>query len=130
MRYFEISAFADLKNIYGNTQDGIHAASLGGTLQAVINGFAGMHISKGILSFDPQLPPGWKRIRMPIKFRGFDISVDIDKTNVSLNPSSSRKTDKLPVRVYGVLHTLKANKKISFSRKIKKKPSYEAVEFY
>ncbi len=129
-RYFEIATYADLRNIYGNTKDGIHAASLGGTLQALTNGFVGMRIKKGILSFNPQLPPEWKKLKFSIKFRGFDISVNIYEDKVNLYLHSRRKTDRLQVRVYGILHTLRANKKISFLQKHKKKLPSETVEFY
>jgi len=129
-RYFEMSAYADLKNIYGNTKDGIHAASLGGTLQAVINGFAGMRIKRGVLSFNPHLPPEWRKVRFSIRFRGFDIAADISDAKVCLYPHSARKTDTLQVRVYGALHTIEANRKSAFSKKLKKKQYCETVEFY
>ncbi|MCL0062415.1 hypothetical protein M1N62_05615 [Thermodesulfovibrionales bacterium] len=128
--YFEIATYADLKNIYGNTAMGIHAASLGGTWQALIHGFAGMKIRKEILSFNPHLPSQWKRLRTSIKFRGSDISVDIDKEKVNLYFSSKSKTDQLPIRVYGTRYTLLANKKVTFYKKYKKKVTYDTKGLY
>jgi trehalose/maltose hydrolase-like predicted phosphorylase len=128
--YFDIASHADLKNVYGNTGDGIHAASLGGVWQALIHGFAGMRIRRGILSFSPQLPSEWKKIKFSFKFKGYDISADIGQEKVSLYFSSKRKTDQLPVRVYRVLHTLQANKKVSFHKKRKKKIAYDTRGLY
>ncbi len=128
--YFKIATYADLENIYGNTDMGIHAASLGGAWQALINGFAGMRIRKGILSFNPQLPSEWKSIKFSIKFRDFDILVNIDEEKVNLYFGSKRKTDRLPVRVYGVSHTLLANKKVSFYKKHKKKITFDTKGLY
>ena len=41
---------ADLRDVRGNAGDGIHAASAGGTWQAVVFGFGGLRVS----------PEGWK----------------------------------------------------------------------
>jgi kojibiose phosphorylase len=128
--YFDIATHTDLKNVYGNTADGIHAASLGGVWQALIHGFAGMRIRRGILSFSPRLPFEWKRITFSFKFKGYDISADINQEKVSLYFSSKRKTDQLPVRVYRTLHTLQANKKASFYKKRKKRIAYDTRGLY
>jgi kojibiose phosphorylase len=127
--YFEIATYIDLKNIYGNTNMGIHAASLGGLWQALIHGFAGIRLRKGILTFNPRLPSSWKRFKTIIKYRGYDILTDIDEEKVNLYFRSKRKRDWLTVRVYGNLQRLPANKKVSFHKKHKKKIPYE-IEFY
>ncbi len=118
--YFKTSVYTDLINIYSNTNMGIHAASLGGAWQDVINGFAGMRIKRGILSFNPHLPSEWKRIKFSVKFRGLDILVDASEGKINLFFHSKRKTDQLQVRAYGILHTLNANRKVGFYRKRKK----------
>jgi len=127
--YFEIAAYTDLKNIYNNTNMGIHAASLGGTWQALIHGFAGIRLRKGILTFNPRLPSSWKKFKATIKYRGYDILTEIDEEKVTLYFPSEHKRDCLTVRVYGSLQRVPANKKVSFHKKYKKKLSYE-VEFY
>jgi kojibiose phosphorylase len=129
-RYFKIAACADLENIYANTEMGIHAASLGGAWQALINGFAGIRIRKGTLSINPRLPSQWRRFKTTIKFKGFNVSVEIGKEKVNLCFRSRVKTDQLPVKVYGVPHILLANKKFSFPQKHKKKLPYNIKEFY
>ncbi|MEE9614331.1 MAG: glycosyl hydrolase family 65 protein [Thermodesulfobacteriota bacterium] len=128
--YFDVAAYADLKDIYGNTDMGIHAASLGGVWQALVTGFAGIRIRKGVLSFDPRLPSHWKGFKISIRFRGFDISVDMDREKVSLYFRSRRKSEQLPVRVYGVSQRLPANKKVTFRKKRIKKVPYEIKDFY
>ncbi|MCK5426367.1 MAG: glycoside hydrolase family 65 protein, partial [Thermodesulfovibrionia bacterium] len=128
--YFDVASHADLKNIYGNTDAGIHAASLGGVWQALINGFAGMRIRRGILSFSPRLPSTWKRVKFQFKFKGYVVSADVGQEKVTLSFSSKRKTDQLPVRIYRTLHTLKANKKLSVYKKRKKKVTYDTRGLY
>lgn len=116
-RYFIHSLDADLRNVHGNTSDGIHAASLGGTWQAVVNGFAGMRIRKGVLTFNPKLPPHWKELRFMIKWKGLDCSVAVFRKKIELRFSSPRKSDRLKVRVYGTLKELRANKLSSFYKR-------------
>ncbi|GBE38589.1 Kojibiose phosphorylase [bacterium BMS3Bbin08] len=128
--YFEIAAYADLKNVYGNTNAGIHAASLGGVWQALIHGFAGLRIRKGMLCINPQLPSHWKGLKTSVKFRGFDISVVIGKEKINLYFSSKVKKDRLTVSVYGIAKTLLANRRYSFFPKHKKIVPCGLEEYY
>lgn len=130
-RYFLNSAYPDLKNIYSNTASGIHIASAGGTWQAVINGFAGVKIIKGILSFEPKLPTHWKKIKFYLNWKGFLLSVNLEKEKIGIAFKSKSKKDFLNVRVYGSLQKLSANKIYSFSRKkIERKIYIPQREFY
>lgn len=65
-QYFTVSCLADLNDMHGNTNEGIHAASCGGTWQALIMGFCGMHIKNGVIGFNPRLPKHWKSVRFKI----------------------------------------------------------------
>ncbi|MEA3431423.1 MAG: glycosyl hydrolase family 65 protein [candidate division WOR-3 bacterium] len=76
-QHFLKSARIDLDDFHGNTASGFHAASAGGTWQAVVNGFAGMHIQGGHLYFDPHLPKKWQRLKFGIRWRGKGIIVEI-----------------------------------------------------
>ena len=128
--YLQAAVYADLKDIYGNTDMGIHAASLGGVWMACIQGFAGVRIRNRILTVNPKLPARWKSIKFPFKFKGFDVSIHSDEKKVSLYFSSKRKSDTLPVKVYGNLHILGANKKVNFYKKYKKKIVYDTRGIY
>lgn len=130
-RYFLNSAYADLKNIYGNTASGIHIASAGGTWQVVVNGFAGVKIIKGILSFEPKLPTHWKKIKFYLNWKGFLLSVNVEKEKIGITFKSKSKKDFLNVRIYGSLQKLYANKMYSFPRKkIKREIYIPPKEFY
>jgi len=115
-QYFSASAYADLKNLHGNTADGIHAASCGGTWQVLINGFAGMRIRRGILSFNPKLPVQWKSFKFNIMWREKKISVIIYPNKIKLRFYSKNRADKLQVRVYNAIKGLFANKWGVFSK--------------
>lgn len=80
LRYFTRSAFVDLADNQGNTAEGIHIASAGGTWQLTVCGFGGMRVQHGMLTFDPWLPAHWKELRFRIRWRGDAIGVAIEHT--------------------------------------------------
>jgi kojibiose phosphorylase len=74
---FRKSAYRDLRP---STDDaGIHAACLGGTWQAVVNGFAGMRLWGERPSFRPWLPPQWTRMAFTILWRGTRLGIEITR---------------------------------------------------
>jgi kojibiose phosphorylase len=68
---------ADLRDVRGNAGDGIHAASAGGTWQAVVFGFGGLRVTPEKWSTRPRLPHHWKRLAFKFFHRGKMQEVDI-----------------------------------------------------
>jgi kojibiose phosphorylase len=62
----------------------MHIASAGGTWQILVNGFGGLRILHGKVTFKPWLPPEWEGIRFRIRWRGRPIHVAIDHSGVEL----------------------------------------------
>lgn len=110
-QYFERSAYVDLTNNQGNTAWGMHIASAGGTWQAMVNGFAGLRVKKGQLTFKPWLPESWKSIQFKIRWQGAIIDIQIDKTHIKLMLNSSTDAN-LTIRVKEKEVDLIPNKKI------------------
>jgi trehalose/maltose hydrolase-like predicted phosphorylase len=111
-RYLRISAETDLKDVYGSTQDGIHAASLGGTWQAVIMGFCGVSVREGVLHLDPGLPRQWRSLACKISWKGGLVAIKVESNTLILRwrrgkPITRDGVRVLQVRAYGVLHRLK-----------------------
>ncbi len=87
--YFERSIRIDLGENLKSSWDGLHAASLGGNWQAVVNGFGGVRITnKGRLRINPHLPEKWKRLRFKIKWQNEEYCVDITRNRIILKPLS------------------------------------------
>jgi alpha,alpha-trehalose phosphorylase len=76
--YFMDALTVDLLDTHGNTADGIHIASCGGTWLAIVAGFGGLRDSDGEVRFSPRLPDGWTRLRFRVQVRGQVIEVDIE----------------------------------------------------
>ena len=60
----------DLDDYNKEVNEGLHITSMAGSWLAVIQGFAGMRVKDGKLSFDPKLPEHWKSLSFKINFRG------------------------------------------------------------
>ncbi len=80
--YLAEAALMDLHDLQHNTRNGLHIASLAGTWIALVAGFGGMRDHGGRLSFHPQLPPGWGRLRFACRWQGVPVTVDITPDGV------------------------------------------------
>ncbi len=78
------SAYVDIDNNQGNTREGIHAASAGGTWQALVFGFAGLKIVNDQLHFTPRLPEKWTKLSFSLFWKGELVEIEISKNTVKL----------------------------------------------
>lgn len=102
-KYLRRSALVDLNDNQGNSREGIHGASAGGTWQAVICGFGGMNIDRdGILSFDPWFPEHWKKLAYKIYWRNSLLQVKIEKNHVNVSVLEGAK-DGIKIKVHDKL---------------------------
>ncbi|WP_064441957.1 glycoside hydrolase family 65 protein [Hoyosella altamirensis] len=92
VQYFTRSAFVDLADNQGNTHEGIHAASAGGTWQAFVSGFGGFRVMNGTPTFNPWLPPEWDEIRFRLRWRGNRLSVALRHRDMTLQLDASAGT--------------------------------------
>jgi alpha,alpha-trehalose phosphorylase len=67
----------DLADVHGNTADGIHIASCGGTWLALVAGFGGLREEDGEVRLHPRLPDEWDRLRFRVQVRGQVVEVDM-----------------------------------------------------
>ncbi len=83
-QYFARSAFVDLTDNQGNTAEGMHIASAGGTWQTVVSGFGGFRVRNGVMAFDPWIPPSWERIEFRLQWHGNSVEVMIGHDAITL----------------------------------------------
>ncbi|KJH70523.1 beta-phosphoglucomutase [Aliterella atlantica] len=80
--HFMRAALVDLKDVRGNAHEGIHAASTGGSWQAVVFGFGGVRLTEtGPIVDTPHLPPGWTRLNFKLHWQKQCYEFDISSTN-------------------------------------------------
>ena len=83
VQYFRRAAFVDLVNNQGNTEEGIHIASAGGTWQMMVCGFGGFRVRNGQMTFKPWLPPDWDAVNFRLKWHGNTVSVSANHTSAT-----------------------------------------------
>jgi kojibiose phosphorylase len=114
VQYFRRAAFVDLLDNQGNTQEGIHIASAGGTWQTIVGGFGGFRVRNGQMTFKPWLPPDWDAVDFRLKWHGNTVSVSADHASATFmlsGPEGAAET----ITVNGREITLQANTKATVS---------------
>jgi len=112
VQYFRRAALVDLVDNQGNTAEGVHIASAGGTWQTIICGFGGFRVRSGQMTFKPWLPPDWNAVDFRLKWHGNTVSVSADHTSMTFvlsGPEGSHET----IIVNGHEVTLQANTKVT-----------------
>ena len=75
--YLGEAALMDLRDLNGNTGDGLHIASLAGGWLALVAGFGGFRDQAGELRFAPRLPERISRLRFRLTFRERRLAVEL-----------------------------------------------------
>ena len=77
LAYFNMTSRLDLDDYHKNVYSGVHAANMAGTWMSITQGFAGMRVYDGILSFRPWIPEEWKSYSFKILFCGRRIGITV-----------------------------------------------------
>jgi alpha,alpha-trehalose phosphorylase len=96
--YFLAACAVDLVDLHGNTADGVHIASCGGTWLALIAGFGGLRDFDGDVRFSPRLPAEWERLRFRVQVRGQVVEVDMRRATTTYRLLEGRG---VPVEHFG-----------------------------
>ncbi|MFD1030100.1 glycoside hydrolase family 65 protein [Metaplanococcus flavidus] len=104
---FRRACLIDMGPNMDSSDDGIHAAAIGGIWKAAVFGFAGVRQSEGVLKINPRLPVKWKRMQFRIYWQSqslqFDITDKLLKITSEGNKSIHVETDGTG---YELLHSL------------------------
>ena len=76
---FRLATSLDLQDRSGTTAGGLHLATLGGIWQAVLHGFAGVAVERGVLTVDPRLPASWPQLEIRFRALGRALRLTIDR---------------------------------------------------
>jgi len=102
-QHFVSALRSDLEDTQGGTTaEGIHAAIMAGTIQHVVERFAGIRIAGDFLDVRPALPPQLRSVRVPIEFRGRHVDILIGRDAVRIQVGSGGASgEAVPVDVNG-----------------------------
>ena len=82
MALFDLAARMDLDDLTGTTAGGLHLATMGGLWQAVVFGFAGVHVRDGVISIDPALPTRWRSLTVRVRVAGEPVTIRVTHRDV------------------------------------------------
>jgi maltose phosphorylase len=80
----------DIDDYNNDTEDGCHITSMAGTWMSIVEGFGGMRVKDGMLSFNPLLPDEWKALSFQIGFRGSLLNIRIAKEGTTVKEISGK----------------------------------------
>jgi maltose phosphorylase len=95
----------DIDDYNNDTEDGCHITSMAGTWMSVVEGFGGMRVRDGVLSFNPLLPHQWEAFSFQVGFRGALLNVRVNGDGVSIKNTSDQN---IAVKIYDARHTINA----------------------
>lgn len=75
--YIAETSLVDLRDVFNNTGDGVHIASLAGSWLALVAGLGGLRDHNGQLAFAPRLPSKIDRLAFSIHWRGLRLTVTV-----------------------------------------------------
>jgi len=100
------TARLDLDDYNNDTEDGCHITSMAGTWMSVVEGFGGMRVRDGKLSFQPFIPEKWSSFSFHIGFRGALLNVKVSKDGVNIKNSSNMN---ITVVIFGEEQLIEGN---------------------
>ena len=109
---FKKATYIDLGPNMKTSDGGIHAASLGGIWQCVVNGFGGIRMLNGKLRIEPRLPKTWDGLKFPINWHGDRLIIEVVKDNVTIK-NETKNNSSIEFESFGTMLVL--NEEISFS---------------
>jgi trehalose/maltose hydrolase-like predicted phosphorylase len=71
---------------HGGAEQGVHIANAGANWQIAVFGFAGMRtaMESDTFTLEPKLPAEWSRLSFPVRWKGKQLKINIDKSSVAI----------------------------------------------
>jgi maltose phosphorylase len=96
----------DLDDYNHEVHEGLHITSMAGTWMSIVEGFGGMRVRDGKLSFTPRIPEQWKGYSFKINFRNQVLKVNVNQDETTFELDSG---DELAILVNGKLVVVTPN---------------------
>lgn len=100
----------DLDDYNNEVEEGCHITSMAGTWMSIVEGFGGMRVKDGQLSFAPKIPSQWESYTFKINFRDQVLKVFVNQTGHTLTLEGTKE---LEILVHNVPVTVTPNKEVT-----------------
>ncbi|MBQ4912996.1 glycoside hydrolase family 65 protein [Maribacter sp. MMG018] len=104
----------DLDDYNKEVEEGLHITSMAGTWMSIVEGFGGMRVIGGTLSFDPRIPKQWELYSFKVNFRNRIIKVTVSSNKLMFELTGKEKID---IKVVGKEVKLIPNRPVSIEVK-------------
>ena len=112
-KLFQEATKIDLGENMKTSDHGIHAASLGGLWQIVVNGFGGVRMVGGNLRINPKLPENWSRLSFSFMWKGNKLDIELTKEGIKIEVKDEM-IEEIEILVYDTKYVLNQILKIKF----------------
>ena len=100
----------DLDDYNHEVHEGLHITSMAGTWMSIVEGFGGMRVKNGTLSFEPKIPDQWEAFSFKVNFRNQVLKVNACKGHTHFELEGDQQLD---IRVNDKLVTITPNKLVT-----------------
>jgi maltose phosphorylase len=87
------AARLDLDDYNRENEEGCHITSMAGSWLSVVEGFGGMRVRDGRVTFSPRLPAAWRSLSFRVIFRGSTLRVKIADGEVEIFDETTGKNE-------------------------------------
>lgn len=81
---FRKASYIDLGPNMKSSDHGIHAASIGGLWQCIVNGFGGVRMLNGKIRIEPHLPENWAGLTFTLYILGDRLDIEINRESLKI----------------------------------------------
>jgi maltose phosphorylase len=85
----------DLDDYNKEVHEGLHITSMAGTWMSIVEGFGGMRVKDGKLSFEPKIPKEWEGYSFKVNFRNAIVKVEVNHTETKVSVEGNQEIDVL-----------------------------------
>ncbi|MEL4306680.1 glycoside hydrolase family 65 protein [Joostella sp. CR20] len=100
----------DLDDYNKEVHEGLHITSMAGTWMSIVEGFGGMRIKDGNLTFETRIPEQWKAFSFKVNFRGNIVKVNVTHQETTFTVTGN---EDLKIKLNGKEVAVKATSKIA-----------------
>ena len=110
MEWFQKALTADISDIQeGTVKEGIHAGLMAGTIHIFLASFVGLSFFKEKISFNPKIPPEWKKVAFNGTFKNVHYTISIESSKLTIQVDSTAK-EEVSIQVAGKDYSLSIGK--------------------
>ena len=110
--FYQRTARLDLDDYNNDSCDGLHITSMAGTWMSIVEGFGGMRVKDGKLSFTPRIPEQWEGYSFKINFRNQVVKINVTQDETSFELDGG---DELTILVNGKQVNIVSNNLVTIS---------------